>query len=109
MFLTYTGKSGRRTVKAVQRGALAIHPAEYENWVGDTTASGWNVSHVPTGLCICHCGSPWKARRALRTLNALGDWNVPIVVTPESIDTSAVDPVFLARAESVGRSFHEFN
>jgi hypothetical protein len=106
-----------RTVKAVQRGLLAINPAEYETtWcsaitnetVGTSTyQSGWNVTHIPTGACICHTRSIWKARRALRALEKLGDWDFTAPVAGEGLDLSGVEKTFIKKARKVAKRFHE--
>ncbi len=40
--------------------------------------SGWDVTHVPSGLRICNLPSEAKARAALPRIGALADWDRPV-------------------------------
>ena len=96
-----------RTVKAVRRGNLAINAAEYQYFHGDITHEGWNVTHVPTGAIIVHTRSIWAARRALRALAALGDWDFTLPVSDEQLDISGLDPKFIRKAVQIVKRFRE--
>lgn len=40
--------------------------------------SGWDITHVPSGLRICNLPSEAKARATLPLIGALADWNRPV-------------------------------
>lgn len=96
-------------VKAVRRGALAIHSAAYRNAQdgGALNYRGYNVTHVQSGFAIVHCASAWKARRALRALNAIGAWDVAIPLLFDRPDLSVLSPSFVAHARAVHAEFGE--
>lgn len=56
---------GEEKVAALERGGLAIHEA----------IDGWRVTHVASGLCVCHVKGAREA--ALRALDALLGLNLP--------------------------------
>lgn len=70
-----TGPLGTTVVVAAwvdpQWPGLAIHKTVL-------LKSGWDVTHVPSGLRICNLPSEAKARAALTKIGALMNWNRPI-------------------------------
>jgi hypothetical protein len=60
---------GYQAETAFVRGNLALHIApEYPD------VPRWTITHIPTGRAVSRFIRCDEARRALRSLNALGDW-----------------------------------
>jgi hypothetical protein len=97
-----------RTVKAVARANLALHCAEFQDGMtGPIYADGWNVTHTRSGVCIIHCKSIWKARRAMRALLRLGLWDFDMPIRNGAADLTKLDPRFVNRAKAVYERFNE--
>lgn len=57
---------GTRTVRAIVRDGLALHPSEDNE--------GWTITHVPTGAAVVRLRTGQTARRAMRELRAF-NWS----------------------------------
>jgi hypothetical protein len=53
---------------AIVRGNLALHGTVNDD------APPWTITHIPTGYAVSRFIHGDEARKALRSLNALGDW-----------------------------------
>lgn len=68
----------RRAVKAVVRGALALHETQPEVVMGVEAPydGSWTVTHVPSGCAIGRFISKTAASRFLKDVEPLMDWSV---------------------------------
>lgn len=58
--------------RAIVRGNLALHQALGKfSWT-----ERWTITHVPSGSMFAIFGTAHYARKAMRALDALGDWSV---------------------------------
>jgi hypothetical protein len=67
--LAWTDSDVTMVARAVVRGNLALHGT-----IDDKDMPPWTITHISTGRAVSrfiHCD---EARKALRSLNALGDW-----------------------------------
>lgn len=53
-----------------QSGELAVH----ENW-HDIIGEGWQITHIPTGLRICHSMKYRAAITCCKELDGIANWN----------------------------------
>ena len=98
----------RHMVKAVERGGLALHAAATINTTDGTLHwQNWNVTHVQSGMMILQCRSVWRARRALRSLNAIGAWDFAIPLLFDKPDLSALPALFEEHARTIQRELGE--
>jgi hypothetical protein len=86
--------SSTRTVAAVISGPFAIHRP--------LGGSGWNVTHVPTGLAIVNAKTPRLAREFVEAVASLADWET---VGPGPLPPEIRDAVITAWHRARGAMF----